>query len=554
MRKQNRFLKPLGRLGQVLLLGLSLGLAAPAGAGDPHAAYYCPDTDKVMWFIHASDPHVGTSGSADTGNLQWLVTTARQVIDPSFIVVSGDLTDSTNANWLGYPNGPYQAEWDAYRNILSSAGMEASFYFDLPGNHDAYNDQYFAYYRANSVQGRANDSTQMSWTRTGPWGTYHFMGVSTPDNTGDAFSLFWPYGDYAGLDGGELAFIGNALQNQAGAQLTLLFGHHPLAATGQADDTYVYYGRDEFVALLDGYRASLYGYGHTHVSSQQFYGANMTDGVFYFNVSSLGKDSPNQYTLTAIDCHGIASVTQNVGAWPVVLITAPLDRGLGGGTGWVNPFAYEVGNSASNPVRALVLDPNPATVQFRVDGGALQPMTAVAGNPRLWQGVWDASALAEGLYSLQVVATSASGSRSHTVTTALKVSQTVPKVGVATPLVTGKYITSGSGKNKTTTFTPTNSFKRGETVVIRATVQNPAGQPLAGASVQLAVTGPSQVNLTSGLSSAAGLAEAKWVTTAPNKRGAGGTPIGNYTATVSGVTLSGYLWDGNTPTVAFTLQ
>ena len=72
----------------------------------------------------------------------------------------------------------------------------------------------------------------------------------------------------------------------------------------------------------------------------------MTEGVFYFNVSSLGKDAPNQFTVTAIDCNGIASVTQAVGTWPVVLITAPMDKNLGKN---VNPYTYSVTNSADQP-------------------------------------------------------------------------------------------------------------------------------------------------------------------------------------------------------------
>ena len=131
-----------------------LFLCTPLSAGNPHSAYYCSDTDKVLWFIHASDTHIGTSGSTDSTNLQWLVTTAKTVINPSFIVVSGDLTDSTNGNLFGFPNGPYQAEWDQYKSILDP-NVDCDFYFDIPGNHDAYNDKYFAYYLANSIQGRA---------------------------------------------------------------------------------------------------------------------------------------------------------------------------------------------------------------------------------------------------------------------------------------------------------------------------------------------------------------------------------------------------------------
>ena len=91
-------------------------------AGDPSGARYSPDSGRLFWFLHASDLHVGTSGTTDTDRLQWLVTTAREVINPSFIVATGDLTDSTNGNWLGIPNGPYQVEWDQYKAIVDGAG------------------------------------------------------------------------------------------------------------------------------------------------------------------------------------------------------------------------------------------------------------------------------------------------------------------------------------------------------------------------------------------------------------------------------------------------
>jgi hypothetical protein len=533
----------------VLFIALLLCSYAPLSAGNPYSAYYSSDTDKLLWFIHASDTHIGASGSTDSTNLQWLVGQARNVINPSFIVVSGDLTDSTNGNIFGYPNGPYQAEWDQYKNILSSNGVDASFYFDIPGNHDAYSDQYFSYYLANSVQGRATNRTQASWVRTvGTLGEYHFLGINTADNTGAPFSIFWPYGDNAGLDSSELSFISSEMTTHGNALLTLVFGHHPLAPTGNSSDTYLFYGKDEFVSLMNTHRASLYGYGHTHASSEKYFAQNMTDGIFYFNVAALGKDSPNQYTVTAIDCNGISSVTQTVGTWPVVLITAPMDRHLGG---IVNPYAYTVTNATSNPIRALVFDPGAVTqVQFRVNGGAWQPMGSVSGNPRLWQGVWDASALPEGEHTLDVQATTGSGVRTDTVTTYVK-SQVLPKIG-ATDLVTGKYDTSGSGKNKTTVFNATPSFKRGETVVIRATVKNASG-PVANATVQLAVTGPSSASLTSGLSNSSGIAEAKWTTTAPNKRGQGGTPTGGYTATVTKVTATGYQWDGVQTNASFSI-
>ncbi|MCU0584945.1 MAG: metallophosphoesterase [Desulfobacterales bacterium] len=529
-----------------VLAALVLALAfSPSVAGDPHSAFYSTDNDKIFWFIHASDIHVGARVSTDTANLQWLVTTAKSTINPSFIVVTGDLTDSTNGNLLGYPDGPYQAEWDQYKSIVDP-NVTPDKYFDLPGNHDAYSDQYFAYYRANSVQGRATGLTQHSWTRVFPFGTYHFLGVNTADNTGDGFSLFWPYGDYAGLDTAELYFINSQLSANRAANLTLVFGHHPLAATGDSTDTYLYYGKDEFVGSLNTYGASLYGYGHTHATVESFYSTNMTEGVFYFNVSSLGKDSPNQFTVTAIDCNGIASVTQSVKTWPVVLITAPMDKTLGKN---VNPYTYTVTNSAANPIRALVFDPGTVSlVQYRIDtAGSWYPMARAASSyPHLWEGTWNASALASGEHTIEVQATTASGVRTDTVKVNVQATVPQPQAKVAT-LATGKYV------KRTTNLSPAITFVPGDSIVFRATVTNSSGAPLPNATVRISVAGPQTMTVLTGPSDANGIADGIWKTSAPSKKSTG-TTTGDYRGTVSGVTASGYVWDGTATAVTFTIQ
>jgi hypothetical protein len=125
--------------------------------------------------------------------------------------------------------------------------------------------------------------------------------------------------------------------------------------------------------------------------------------------------------------------------------------------------------------------------------------------------------------------------------------------GVAEPLVTGKWVKQGKGKNATTEFVPTSSFIRGDAVVIRATVRDEDGTPVPDATVTLAISGPESTSLTTGPSNANGVAEATWNTQSPNKRGQGGTATGNYTARTTGVTASGFVWDGIPTSAAFTL-
>ena len=540
-------------LSALIFSALILGLSPNCIAGDPHSAFYGPANDRIFWFIQTSDTHIGTSGSQDSNNLSWIVNQARQVIDPSFILVTGDLTDSTDANWLGWPDGPHQAEWDAYKNIIASSGIPEDQYYDIPGNHDAYNDQDFSYYLNNSIHGRATGRTQASFVRTLGFGTYHFLGINTADNTGDGFSLTWPFGDYAGLDSSELSFISTEMAKYPDSDLTMVFGHHPLFDTGNADDTYVYYGLPSFLSFMDQSYSSLYGYGHTHDASEAFYvpDAGQHEGFHYFNVASLGKSSSNQYTIMAIDCNGLSSKINTVGSWPAVLITAPLDEGLGG----LNPYGYAVPAAASNPIRALVFDANTVTsVQYRVDGSTSWfPMNRVAANPRLWEALWDAASLAAGLHTLEVKASSASGTKNDIIKVRIEQNSQPKQVGAAITK-TGKYVTSGTRKNKVTTFQSATSFIQGESVIFWLQVGDTNSSPISGATVQLKIEGQGLgVTLTSTSSDSSGSAEAVWTTSAPNKRATGGTTPGTYTATVTGVAVSGYAWDSAANSATITI-
>jgi len=120
-------------------------------------------------------------------------------------------------------------------------------------------------------------------------------------------------------------------------------------------------------------------------------------------------------------------------------------------------------------------------------------------------------------------------------------------------LVTGKWVKSGKGKNATTTFEFTSAFVQGDGVVIQATVVDEGGTPLPDATVNIQIAGPENVALQTSPSDADGIAEATWQTKAP-KRGNPGTATGDYTATTTGVTASGYVWDGVPTEVPFSIQ
>jgi hypothetical protein len=119
---------------------------------------------------------------------------------------------------------------------------------------------------------------------------------------------------------------------------------------------------------------------------------------------------------------------------------------------------------------------------------------------------------------------------------------------------TGRWETTGKGKNKTTTFVPTTTFAQGDGVVVLVeVVDGSTGLPVSNAVVDLAVTGPQSLTLTTGPSDAEGIAQVTWTTESPSKRGRGGTPAGSYLASTTGVTASGYTWDGVQKSVTFSI-
>ncbi|MHC4062981.1 MAG: fibronectin type III domain-containing protein, partial [Planctomycetota bacterium] len=117
-------------------------------------------------------------------------------------------------------------------------------------------------------------------------------------------------------------------------------------------------------------------------------------------------------------------------------------------------------------------------------------------------------------------------------------------------LETGIYV--GRGNNKT--FVPQSTFNAGDGVVIRAYVMDGVtGLPLADATVELLVTGPESLSLTTDPSDADGMAETNWQTKRPGKKNPGTTP-GVYTVQTKNVTAATYHWDGVTTNTTFTIQ
>jgi hypothetical protein len=111
-----------------------------------------------------------------------------------------------------------------------------------------------------------------------------------------------------------------------------------------------------------------------------------------------------------------------------------------------------------------------------------------------------------------------------------------------------------SGKGKNQVFAETTLFAQGDEIIIRMIVSDSSGNPVPDATVTVDIAGPESRSLTSSPSGADGTAEASWNTSTPNRKGQGGTPTGDYTATTGDVSATGYTWDGIATSTGFTIQ
>ncbi len=355
-------------------------------AATPQQAHHADGPDELLWFLVVSDSHVGTGligGSQDTDYLHWATTTLVDTIQPAFMVNCGDLTDGTGGGL--FPTGPKDEEWSSYRAILDDNGMTADFYYDLPGNHDQYSDLGLPHYLGYSIQGEAHGTSNYHWTvEAGGW-KYLFIGVDSTGSDGAP----WP-ADNAGLDGADFEALYAALDAEPDADIIAVFGHHPATSNYFGD------GLNEFRNVFDDHLVSAYLFGHSHD-----YSVKWESDTMQFNIRSLGKSANLQVGLIAFDGLGLSAKAFDVDDWPQVLVTAPLNSGLGGN----HPYDYMVDASAGPAlVRAIAFHPNGVeNVIAVVDDGPSIAMSVVDDN--VWEGTFDPSELDEYPHSLKVIAT-----------------------------------------------------------------------------------------------------------------------------------------------------
>ncbi|KAG0234133.1 Transmembrane protein 62 [Actinomortierella wolfii] len=203
-----------------------------------------------------SDLHISTFRKASTANFYTFLSTALPYINPSFVVVTGDLTDAKDKKLVG--STQYVEEWITYQDALEESGVlkkrNGTFWHDLRGNHDCFNVPDW-----NSDQ---NMYAMMSATRTPgfmfdvktEYGKYGFIGIDSCPKPGPAR----PYNFFGLFETPDMDHLAKRLSLSQGNNHTFVFSHYPVTTTvfGQTSKG------ESFADLSKSF--SVYMCGHLH--------------------------------------------------------------------------------------------------------------------------------------------------------------------------------------------------------------------------------------------------------------------------------------------------
>ncbi|KRT85365.1 hypothetical protein AMK59_726 [Oryctes borbonicus] len=274
--------------------------------------------DHLIWFLQISDIHI--SIFRDPSRITEFKEFCDQTVDviqPSLVLASGDLTDAKTSDNIG--SKQVLEEWVHYRNILHECNIEEkTLWLDIRGNHDNFNvinidskENFFPNY---SIQGKTHPRSYMYQIKRSDT-TYSFIGIDACLEPGPRR----PFNFVGLIDKAEIDEINKITDvvRTSGSNYTVWFGHFPTSCIVATEGK----GVKSIIGQLD--QSLVYVCGHLHTLG------GIVPNMYTLQKSGfleleLGDWKDNRkYRLMAID-HGLLSfVDVTHRDWPVILVTNP---------------------------------------------------------------------------------------------------------------------------------------------------------------------------------------------------------------------------------------
>ncbi|CAA6664309.1 unnamed protein product [Spirodela intermedia] len=252
-----------------------------AGGDRSVSREFFPIEGDVAWVVQVSDLHLSAYDHDRARDLEPLLGPALRVVRPSFLIVTGDLTDAKNKERTSTRQD--ELEWVQYRNsmdaVIRKAGMGGRRVLDIRGNHDKYGVpcvgdklDFFSVYSTSALMNRTGNIQSISLV--GNELKYMFIGVDDTMAVGlrGLSNLFGHPTDsmIQTLDAELRYWDANPLALTA----KIVFGHFPISFTASSKTG------NRYEEVFSRRSVSAYLCGHLHAKfSSQLWRPHVVKGV-----------------------------------------------------------------------------------------------------------------------------------------------------------------------------------------------------------------------------------------------------------------------------------
>ncbi|KAE8711022.1 putative metallophosphoesterase [Hibiscus syriacus] len=204
--------------------------------------------DSVVWVVQLSDLHFSVHHPDRAIDFKNLVPAALAMINPSLVLITGDLTDGKSMDLLVMKQN--EDEWVEYKNVMEDvvkrSGLDENIFYDLRGNHDNFGVpviggslDFYSKYSINGQLGRSGRVNSVTLTLQGGRQKYLFVGLDSTMSVGlrGPTNLFGHPTDQllTGIDSELSQWDSQSLKPMS----KISFGHFPLSfsASSQSGKT-----------------------------------------------------------------------------------------------------------------------------------------------------------------------------------------------------------------------------------------------------------------------------------------------------------------------------